>query len=79
MFAVFEAHIAPRGVLLFTSGPQAGEAIGEFHGHPLYHASLEPEDYEALLQGAGFETILYCPDDPDCGGHTVWLAQSARE
>jgi SAM-dependent methyltransferase len=29
MFEVFRAHIAPGGLLLFTSGPRAGEAIGD--------------------------------------------------
>jgi SAM-dependent methyltransferase len=78
MFAVFKAHIAPRGLLLFTSGPGAGEAIGDFHGHELYHASLAPEDYQSLLRAAGFEVLRHRPEDPDCGDHTVWLAQSVR-
>lgn len=75
MFEVLEGHIAPGGVLLFTSGPRAGTAIGDFYGHDLFHDSLDPEDYEALLQRAGFEVILFRPEDPACGGHTVWLAQ----
>ena len=78
MFDVFQAHIAPRGRLLFTSGPQPGEATGDFYGNTLFHASLDPQEYESLLRGAGFEVLRHRPEDPDCGLHTVWLAQSVR-
>lgn len=76
MFEIFRAHIAPRGLLLFTSGPQAGEATGDFYGHSLFHASLDPREYLSLLQGADFQVLRHRTEDPDCGGHTVWLAQS---
>jgi SAM-dependent methyltransferase len=75
MFAVFAAHAAPGAALLFTSGPAQGEAIGEFEGEPLYHASLAPDEYRALLAGAGFTVQAFVPEDPACGQHTVWLAQ----
>lgn len=78
MFEIFEAHIAPRGLLLFTSGPRAGEATGDFYGNRLFHASLDLQEYESLLQDAGFEVLHHRAEDPDCGGHTVWLAQSIR-
>jgi trans-aconitate methyltransferase len=78
MFEIFKAHIAPRGLLLFTSGPQAGETIGDFYGRTLFHASLDPQEYDSLLRGAGFEVLRHRPEDPDCGLHTVWLAQSVR-
>ena len=74
-FAIFEAHIAPRGLLLFTSGPAAGTAIGKLGGEALFHASLSPKEYETLLKGAGFTVIRQENQDPDCGFHTVWLAQ----
>ena len=74
-FAIFEAHIAPRGLLLFTSGPGAGTAIGKLCGEELFHASLAPQEYETLLAGSGFTVIRHEPHDPDCGFHTVWLAQ----
>ena len=48
MFPVFAKHIAPRGLLLFTSGPSAGIAVGEIYGHELFHASLDAEEYERL-------------------------------
>jgi cyclopropane fatty-acyl-phospholipid synthase-like methyltransferase len=44
MFPIFRAHIAPRGLLLFTSGPAHGEAINDLYGQPLYHASLDAEE-----------------------------------
>lgn len=75
MFATFAAHAAPRAALMFTSGHIAGEAIGTVADAPIYHASLDPDDYRQLLDEAGFKVIRYTPEDPDCGAHTVWLAQ----
>jgi cyclopropane fatty-acyl-phospholipid synthase-like methyltransferase len=75
MFPVFEAHIAPDGLLLFTAGPDAGTAIGDFYGHELFHASLSPGEYRRLLEGAGFTVLRHEVQDPDCGFHTVWLAR----
>jgi hypothetical protein len=75
MIAVFAAHAQPGAALLFTSGPGAGESIGEFEGEPLYHASLDPAEYRALLAQAGFTPLDYVANDPACGHHTVWLAR----
>ncbi|BCJ90631.1 methyltransferase [Terrihabitans soli] len=75
MFSVFKAQAAPGAALMFTSGPSAGEAIGEFEGEPLYHASLDPAEYQELLAANGFEVLSYAAHDPECGGHTVWLAR----
>ena len=74
MFPIFRAHVAARAPLLFTSGPAFGEAIGTLEGEPLYHASLDPDEYRCLLDGNGFEVIAHTAEDPDCGGRTVWLA-----
>lgn len=79
MFAVFAAHIADGGALMFTSGPHAGEAVGSFQGEPLYHASLDPEDYQRLLAAHGFDVIDHAAEDATCGGHTIWLARRTRE
>lgn len=79
MFAVFRAHARPGTVLMFTSGPAHGEAIGEFEGEPLHHASLSPDEYRSLLAEAGFEVLAYVPEDPACGWHTVWLARCVGE
>jgi cyclopropane fatty-acyl-phospholipid synthase-like methyltransferase len=76
MFAVFEAHVEPGGALMFTSGPAAGEAIGAYRGDPLYHASLGSTEYRTLLDSHGFKVVRHVVEDPDCGGHTDWLAQA---
>ena len=75
MCAVFRAHAAPSVALMFTSGPRDGEAIGTFQGEPLYHASLAPDEYRALLDRHGFEVVAHAAEDPECGGHTIWLAR----
>ena len=75
MFPVFREHAEPGALLLFTSGTEHGEAIGEYHGEPLYHASLAPAEYESLLAENGFRVVAYVPEDPACGEHTIWLAR----
>jgi SAM-dependent methyltransferase len=75
MFAVFRAHAAPDAALMFTCGPSDREAIGTFQGEPLYHASLSPDEYRALLDRHGFEVVAHEAEDPECGGHTIWLAR----
>lgn len=75
MFATF-ARLANRGApLLFTSGPRAAIAMGTYHGEPLYHASLDPHEYRALLDRHGFDGIAFVPEDQSCGGRSVWLAR----
>jgi cyclopropane fatty-acyl-phospholipid synthase-like methyltransferase len=76
MFPVFQRHIAPNGILLFTSGPRADEHVGTMYGEELLHASLSPDEYRALLARSGFRVLHFAPEDPKCGGHTVWLAQA---
>lgn len=75
MFPVFRKHAASGAVLMFTSGPSHGEAIGTFEGEPLYHGSLDADEYRSLLQANGFAVLAHAVDDPSCGGHTIWLAQ----
>lgn len=75
MFPVFAAHAAPGAALIFTSGPAHGEAVGSFEGEALYHGSLDPGEYRALLAENGFAVIDHVVEDPGCGGHTIWLAQ----
>lgn len=75
MFKIFSDHAMKGSVLMFTSGPAAGESIGDFEGEPLYHASLDAQEYRDLLQAHHFEVISHIAEDPDCGGHTVWLAK----
>ena len=75
MFPRFAAQARPGAALMFTSGPEAGETIGEWQGEPLYHASLEPAEYDELLQANGFKLVERRLRDADCGGATVWLAR----
>lgn len=75
MFPVFRFHAAPGAALMFTSGPVHGEALGEYQDEPLYHASLDPAEYRALLAQNGFAVEGHIANDADCGGHTVWLAR----
>ena len=49
--------------------------MGEFGGDPLHHASLSPDAYRRLLAAEGFDVLDFTPEDPDCGGHSVWLAR----
>jgi 2-polyprenyl-3-methyl-5-hydroxy-6-metoxy-1,4-benzoquinol methylase len=75
MFGVFERHSRPGAALMFTSGPAAGEALGTFEGETLYHASLAPDEYRALLDRAGFEVLGHVAEDPATNGDTIWLAR----
>ncbi len=75
MFTTFAEHTRPGGALLFTSGPADGVSIGDLYGDPLHHASLDPDAYRDLLARHGYQVVRHSPEDPECGGHTVWLAQ----
>ena len=75
MFPVFRAHAAAGAPLLFTSGPRHGETTGQLYGEALYHASLAPEEYRKLFAANGFTEVAERMEDPDCGGHSVWLAR----
>lgn len=79
MFPLFAEHAAEGAALMFTSGPRAGEAIGSYHDESLYHASLDSEEYTALLHANGFVVVAHVVEDVTCGGRTVWLAQSGRQ
>ena len=75
MFQIFKNHAAPYAALMFTSGTCDGEAIGSYCGEPLYHASLDPDEYRSLLNENGFAVVSHVVEDPTCYGHTIWLAQ----
>ncbi|MEM7463858.1 MAG: class I SAM-dependent methyltransferase [Pseudomonadota bacterium] len=75
IFPVFRQHAANGAALMFTSGPRFGEVMGELEGEVLYHASLDGDEYRALLDQHGFELVDNVVEDPDCGLHTVWLAR----
>lgn len=77
MFGVFCRHAAPRAVLVFSSGPAFGEAIGEVDGAPVYHASFSPLQYRRMLRDAGFRVLGYYPENERLNRHTWWLCQRA--
>ena len=64
------ARVSSGGRLMFTAGPAHGEAIGEWRGEPLYHGSLDPEAYQALLSEVGLTV-------ESAGDQGVWLARRA--
>ena len=78
MFPIFETHAAPGAVLMFTSGPSFSESIGSYQGEPLFHASLDGEEYRSLLLDHGFDVVRQVNNDPCCDRHTVWLAQHKK-
>jgi SAM-dependent methyltransferase len=78
MFPIFAAHSAAGGTLMFNAGFSHGEGLGSYRGDPLYHASLDPSEYEALLAGIGFELIAHSIDDPAKGGRIFWLARAVH-
>ena len=75
MFAVFAEHASNRAVLMFNTGPEHGEAVGNYRGDPLYHASLAYAEYAALVSRIGFEVIDHATNDWQAGGRTVWLCR----
>ncbi|MDB5608874.1 MAG: Methyltransferase family protein [Bradyrhizobium sp.] len=76
MFGIFAAHAAPGALLMFNAASAHGEALGSYRGDPLYHASLDGSEYEALLAGSGFELIAHSINDPAKGGRIFWLARA---
>jgi len=75
MFEIFESHIKPKGILLFTSGSERGEAWGINGGENLFHASLNTDEYQQLLKKHNFEVLNHIVNDENCGGDTVWMAK----
>jgi len=75
MFPIFAAHAAPNASLMFTSGTSHGEAWGVAATEQVYHASLDPDEYRDLLKTNGFKCLSFRPDDPECQGHSIWLAR----
>ena len=79
MFKQFFQFAEQGTMLMFTSGPSHGEAIGDLFGQALYHASLSQDEYGQLLKNYGFEVVKMVAEDQDCAGHTVWLAKKIDE
>ncbi|MBU4527332.1 MAG: class I SAM-dependent methyltransferase [Hoeflea sp.] len=68
------SHLEPKGVLMLTVGPEAGEVAGRVGDDPVYHSSLSLTEYQAVLEGLGLRILQFVRQDPDCGFHTVLLA-----
>lgn len=75
MFQIFEDHLNPQGMLLFTSNSDVGEIWSDNGGEDLYHASLSLEEYRKLLEDHHFTIIVHTVEDKDCGDATVWLVR----
>ena len=75
MFPVFAAHAADGAMLMFTSGPVEGVAMGTFEGEPLYHASLDPRNTGGFFGRTVSPSSTTLPTIADCGGATIWLAR----
>lgn len=71
----FAAHLNEVGALMLTVGPKASETIGHVGGDPVYHASLAPDDYVAILAGLDMRIVRFVVEDPECDYATVLLAQ----
>jgi SAM-dependent methyltransferase len=68
-------HLATRGALLLTVGPDAAEAEGTVGGEPVYHASLSPAEYAACLEAAGMRLTGFLAEDPETDRHSVLMAR----
>jgi trans-aconitate methyltransferase len=75
LFPRLARHSQPGTVLLFRSGWTSDESYGALAGEPLYHASLEPNEYRHLLAKSGFEVVAHQERDTEAGEATVWLAR----
>ena len=78
MFTIFAAHAAPTAILMFNAGLGHDEAVGSYRGDPVYHASLDASEYEALLADFGFVLIEHSINDPAKGGRIFWLARAVH-
>ncbi len=69
------ALLNPRGRLMLTVGPKAGEEIGHVGGEPVHHSSLSPEEYAATLSAEGLDVVDFVAEDPECDFQTILLAE----
>lgn len=74
---IIAKHLNPNGALLLTVGPEDGEVTGHVGGDPIYHASLSPAEYGDILATLSIEIRKFTPNDPECDGSTLLLAQKS--
>ncbi len=70
----FADYVTAGGPLLLTVGPGAGEVTGQVGNESVYHASLDPAEYQQLLQEAGFGELTFVARDENSGGRSIVLA-----
>ena len=75
---VFCRHLKQNGALLLTIGHKAGEVLGIVDGQQVYHASLDPAEYQEILTSAGFAKVTVELRDKDCDYHSLLLASGYR-
>ncbi|MEQ8404768.1 MAG: class I SAM-dependent methyltransferase [Oceanicaulis sp.] len=68
------ALVNPGGRLMITVGPKDGEVAGHVGEERVYHASLAPAEYAAILNHAGLHVIDFVAEDPECASQSVLLA-----
>ncbi len=68
---------APGAVVLFNAGAAEGEAIGRWRGEDLYHASLSPAAYHAILADAGYVIDAGNTEMRPEANTGVWMARRA--
>ncbi len=72
---VFEKHLKPHGVLMFTAGPERGEIPGFVNDNQVYHWSLSLEEYQKGLSKSGFKLEEFVLNDSECQFHSVFLSK----
>lgn len=72
---LFADHLTSDGSLLLTIGHESGEVTGTVEGEKVYHSSLEPDEYKAILNTVGFKRIEIELEDESCGFHSILLAK----
>ncbi|MFA3919639.1 class I SAM-dependent methyltransferase [Ruegeria hyattellae] len=70
-------HLRTDGAMLLTVGPEAGEVAGKVGDDSVYHASLSPQEYTDILAEHGLQVVAFTPQDPECYGMTLLLAQKS--
>lgn len=68
-------HLNAGGRLMLTVGPADGEVDGHVGDDRVYHASLAPDAYRALLREHGVTVTDFVAEDPTCDFHTILLAR----
>ena len=76
VLARIAAQLCPGGRLMLTVGPANGEVTGRVGDDTVYHASLAPEEYRAILADHGVAVLAFVAEDPECDLQTVLLAEN---